>query len=89
MSLGDFLQSMKPGGLRIIAHEQVESPTLAQIVREVEFRSATLCIGPEGGFTEAEVSLAEETGFRRASLGSRRLRTETAAILAAGNVLSF
>ena len=87
MDLTEFLQSVAPGKLSIIAHEQGESSTLAQIVREVEFRSAALCIGPEGGFTEAEVTLAEQKGFRRASLGSRRLRTETAAILTAGTVL--
>jgi len=41
-----------------------------------------LLIGPEGGLTEAEESLAMHAGFRRYSLGPRILRTETAAIAA-------
>ena len=37
-------------------------------------------IGPEGGFSEAEVNQAKEKGFMPVSLGPRILRTETAAI---------
>ena len=37
-------------------------------------------IGPEGGFDPKEVELAREAGARAISLGSRILRTETAAI---------
>lgn len=39
-------------------------------------------IGPEGGFTEAEITLAKEKGLIVASLGKRILRAETAAISA-------
>jgi 16S rRNA (uracil1498-N3)-methyltransferase len=39
-------------------------------------------IGPEGGFTGEEVSLAEKKGFYVVSLGKRILRAETAAISA-------
>ncbi|MDA8174088.1 MAG: 16S rRNA (uracil(1498)-N(3))-methyltransferase [Nitrospiraceae bacterium] len=41
-----------------------------------------VAIGPEGGFTEDEVSLAKESGFCVCSLGPRILRAETAAIAA-------
>lgn len=37
-------------------------------------------IGPEGGFSEVEYGLAEDTGFGAISLGPRTLRTETAAL---------
>ena len=40
-----------------------------------------LAIGPEGGFTEAEVDLARSAGWRAVDLGPRILRVETAAIL--------
>jgi 16S rRNA (uracil1498-N3)-methyltransferase len=33
-------------------------------------------IGPEGGFSEAELALAESSGFTRVTLGPRILRTE-------------
>lgn len=43
----------------------------------------TLLIGPEGGFTDAEVAAAEAAGFVRVSLAATVLRTETAAVAAA------
>ncbi|HET8539173.1 MAG TPA: 16S rRNA (uracil(1498)-N(3))-methyltransferase [Anaeromyxobacter sp.] len=39
-------------------------------------------VGPEGGLTEAELAACERAGARRASLGPRVLRAETAAIVA-------
>lgn len=41
-----------------------------------------LVVGPEGGFSDEEVGLAIELGAKVASLGTRRLRAETAAIAA-------
>jgi 16S rRNA (uracil1498-N3)-methyltransferase len=43
---------------------------------------ATLFIGPEGGWSEDELRLAGESGCAFARLGVRRLRAETAAIVA-------
>ncbi len=47
-----------------------------------ESKKLLVCIGPEGGFSELEVDRARESGMRIAGLGSRRLRTETAAVSA-------
>ncbi len=46
--------------------------------------SVGILIGPEGGFEESEVEKAFSSGGRIVSLGSRILRTETAAITAVG-----
>jgi 16S rRNA (uracil1498-N3)-methyltransferase len=43
---------------------------------------ATLAIGPEGGWTDAEFAAAQSGGFLEASLGRLILRTETAVIAA-------
>jgi 16S rRNA (uracil1498-N3)-methyltransferase len=51
-------------------------------------RPVVLLVGPEGGFTEAEVEQAVEAGGRRVSLGPNILRTETAAIALAALCLS-
>lgn len=40
----------------------------------------TACVGPEGGFTEAELDLAREEGANIVSLGDGILRIETAVI---------
>jgi 16S rRNA (uracil1498-N3)-methyltransferase len=42
----------------------------------------TLFIGPEGGFSERELQLARTSGASFERLGPRRLRAETAAIVA-------
>ena len=42
-----------------------------------------ILIGPEGDFSKEEVDLAIENGFKPVSLGSFRLRTETAGLMAA------
>ena len=41
-----------------------------------------ILIGPEGDFSPEEVNLAVENGFKVVSLGTARLRTETAGIVA-------
>jgi len=46
-------------------------------------RAVYIFIGPEGGFTTDEISMAEESGIAGATLGKRILRSETAAIAAA------
>ncbi|HEX9984903.1 MAG TPA: 16S rRNA (uracil(1498)-N(3))-methyltransferase [Thermoanaerobaculia bacterium] len=44
--------------------------------------AVTLLIGPEGGWSERELALARERGVYVERLGPRRLRAETAAIVA-------
>jgi 16S rRNA (uracil1498-N3)-methyltransferase len=44
--------------------------------------AAILFVGPEGGWSERELQLARERGCAFERLGIRRLRAETAAIVA-------
>jgi 16S rRNA (uracil1498-N3)-methyltransferase len=46
------------------------------------FQAATLLIGPEGGWTQAEIEQARDQGCIFQRLGPRRLRAETAAMTA-------
>jgi len=46
-----------------------------------------LAVGPEGGFSPAELDTLIGAGWRPASLGPRVLRTETAGVVAAAIVL--
>jgi 16S rRNA (uracil1498-N3)-methyltransferase len=50
--------------------------------RGAEKMTVNLFIGPEGGFTEEEVELAESLGATIFGLGPRTLRAETAALAA-------
>jgi 16S rRNA (uracil1498-N3)-methyltransferase len=45
-------------------------------------QSIGIMIGPEGGFSDAEILSSDELGFHRISLGRRILRTETAGLAA-------
>ena len=44
---------------------------------------STILIGPEGDFTKEEIAIAMRNNFTPVALGNTRLRTETAAIVAA------
>ena len=46
-----------------------------------------IVIGPEGGFSQAEVAAAVKAGFVAVSLGPRILRTETAGLAALASIL--
>lgn len=50
---------------------------------------ALILIGPEGDFSEEEVAKALSHGFQPVSLGKSRLRTETAALVAAHTLNLF
>jgi 16S rRNA (uracil1498-N3)-methyltransferase len=45
-----------------------------------------IAIGPEGGFTDAEVAVGESAGWIKVGLGERIYRIETAAVLLASLV---
>lgn len=51
-----------------------------------EKKDIVLLIGPEGDFSDTEIELAIKKGFKSISLGSSRLRTETAALYATTTV---
>ena len=48
----------------------------------IENEDVVILIGPEGDFSKEEVKFAMEHGFKAITLGTSRLRTETAAIAA-------
>ena len=48
-----------------------------------EAQKVAILIGPEGDFSPEEAALARERGWIPVSLGESRLRTETAAVVAA------
>ena len=64
-------------GRRLIAHPGEAACGFAPGV------GVTVAIGPEGGFTEHEVSAALAAGWERLSLGPRVLRVETAGVVVA------
>ena len=92
ISFREFIDSGSGYELRIMAHEGEQKSDIRTSAlstnSDVPPRTGLICIGPEGGFTRNEVDSAEEAGFSIVSLGPRRLRSETAAIVASALLFS-
>lgn len=73
--------------VKLIAHEKSSPPLLKEREPGGEGATIALFIGPEGGFTGEEIELAANHGLKVISLGSRKYRSETAAITAAALIL--
>ena len=76
--LKDFLAGTNKADGKYIATLLNEENAFEEFQRKQG--KSLLLIGPEGGFTDAEVLLATKQGFKAVSLGSKRLRTETAGV---------
>ena len=80
-AFSEFLSLYKNEPSKSIAY--VNAKSTAHLAERVQGDGTHLVlIGPEGDFTEEEVSAAKKIGYEAVSLGSSRLRTETAAIAA-------
>ena len=67
-------------GVRIFLSEAPDARPLREVLQNQKATSAALAIGPEGGWTDAELTAARAAGFQDASLGKLILRTETAVV---------
>ena len=74
------LVSAEPSGTGVIAHTAPSAPPLAQVLDAAQGEQITLLVGPEGGWTEAELRAAKTAGFLPARVGQTILRVETAAV---------
>ena len=63
--------------MRVLAHPGGASQ------ERLSGKGAALAVGPEGGFSDEEVTLARQAGWRVMDLGPRILRVETAALVLA------
>jgi 16S rRNA (uracil1498-N3)-methyltransferase len=77
----NFLQDAADVPCRLLAH-----PATGQACPPHAGEKTVLAVGPEGGFTDDEASLAIASGWRPVDLGPRILRVETAALAMAAIV---
>ena len=81
ISFQEFIQQ-EQNEQKFIAH--CEENDKKSLQKELEpGKSYTILIGPEGDFSSEEIESAIKAGFVPVTLGNTRLRTETAAIVAA------
>src|SRR5690606_25391654 len=67
-------------GLRLLCHPEA-GPGLAEALHaQPGLRTLSLLVGPEGGWSDAELALAAGHGVQAVRYGQRVLRTETAGL---------
>ncbi|NSW88844.1 16S rRNA (uracil(1498)-N(3))-methyltransferase [bacterium] len=69
-------------GLKIIFYENSKNKITKKLFKPQ--KNISIIVGPEGGFTNNEIKLANDNGFLDLSLGSTVLRSSTALILSIG-----
>jgi 16S rRNA (uracil1498-N3)-methyltransferase len=80
-TLSAFLERPNEAQQRFIAYVDFDNPVhLKQLAQPMG--SYVVLVGPEGGFSPAEVAQAKQAGYHTVSLGNYRLRTETAGLVA-------
>lgn len=87
-SVRDFILAAPDDALKLICYcfDDVERKQIQQLLPA---REICILIGPEGDFSPEEAALARERGWIPVSLGESRLRTETAAVVAATAVYLY
>ncbi len=85
VTFSDFI-SQTGKGIRLIAHCRTltDRNKISDVYKKNE--NVTIMIGPEGDFSEEEISSAIPNNFIPVHLGSSRLRTETAGVAACHSI---
>ena len=84
LSFEEVLEVSKTCDLSIVLWENEATPLHSGIGSNEKhsIRKILLMLGPEGGFTQKEIDMAQHSGFVMAGLGPRILRAETATLAA-------
>ena len=90
LALPSFADAVKRAAgceLALLPYENEHALSLRRAVGKAAFETVSIMTGPEGGFSEDEVRLAQEAGMQICTLGPRILRCETAPLCALSAVL--
>lgn len=91
MIFDEAIRYSKNFSTKIILHKPDvfgESANWQVTMPNTKITSVIVFIGPEGGFSDSEIDTAKNSNFECMELGRRRLRTETAAIVACSLLLT-
>ncbi len=81
LSFKDAVETSKTLDGVIIPYENERKKNIREFVKSFRGKSIRIFIGPEGGFSENEITLCMENNISSVSLGKRILRTETAGLV--------
>jgi 16S rRNA (uracil1498-N3)-methyltransferase len=85
----DALSAAANSELKLMLYEGDSHWSFTEGIGSFRAHSVALLVGPEGGFSQAEIEQAQVFGIMPVRLGPRMLRTETAAIVAAALLQSI
>lgn len=86
----NIFEKVKDYDILLVAYENEKENTLKSVISKLQNKEnikVAVVIGPEGGIDETEINLCKENNFIPITLGKRILRTETAPIVIASNIL--
>lgn len=91
ISYKQFLEKSEELSVLLVPYENKDGmKATKEALKEIKSGDTVgIIIGPEGGFDEKEIELVTEKNGKTISLGSRILRTETAAITAIGMCMLY
>ena len=88
MVIGEVQPFSEVVGLTLVGHKLILDPKADSASSPADGADLHFLLGPEGGFSEDELQLANENGWQSICLGPAILRMETAAIAAVGRYRS-
>jgi 16S rRNA (uracil1498-N3)-methyltransferase len=80
ISFAQALEELKNSELSFLCYEGDGTEPIRTLIENKKPKNISFLIGPEGGFSNAEIEAAKEMGISLCGLGKRILRTETAAL---------
>ncbi len=86
ISCVQWLAAGEGDAMRLMAHPDEAGCPLHSVDADRSVNKAMIAIGPEGGFSEAEVRAGVSQNWQLISLGPRLLRVETAALAVAASI---
>jgi 16S rRNA (uracil1498-N3)-methyltransferase len=85
ISFDDMLESTKSAPNKVVMYEYAQSTEKSGIDKQK--KEINLLIGPEGGFSKQEINKLVNSNWQMHSLGDRKIRSETAAIVSVFELL--
>lgn len=81
VSFDEAVKMMNELDVALCAYEKEDKVGITEVLQDTKCKNCGIFVGPEGGFSEKEISKLSDSKIPTVSLGKRILRTETAAIV--------
>ncbi len=88
IAFNEMIKQAEDNDVNILFHPGVMAKPFDTLKISDDCRRVLIITGPESGFSDTEIERAQEAGYNIISLGSRVLRTETAAPVALALVMA-